>query len=442
MLPPEVNSGRIYAGAGSGPMLAAAAAWDGLAADLSSVAFSYESVITGLTGGLWLGGASVSMAMVAASYVAWLYATATQAEQAAVQAAAAAAAYETVFAMTVPPAVIAANRSLLVALNATNFVGQNTPAIAATEADYGEMWAQDAAAMYEYAGASAAASALTPFTSPPPTTNLAAAAGQGAAVAQAAATAAGAGTRTIMSVGSQLLSALPNALQELAQPVQAAVPSLPSFLQLLSLLSPVNLTVASAATAITSTGMAGSYASLGYAVHYDPDGASKMDTILERLGTVLMGSGTGASGRGAAPALSAHLGRASSIGGALSVPPNWVAVAPAIRPVALGWATAAASPISALTLGNPGSLLSEMVLANLVGSGLSSAAPSHVARANSDKTDRSKERLRFAIETGEHTDTKDLTEVSHVEEEDFQLVALTSLEREILAVVRRYTAGN
>lgn len=441
MLPPEVNSGRIYAGAGSGPMLAVAAAWDGLVADLSSVAFSYESVITGLTGGLWLGGASVSMAMVAASYVAWLYATATQAEQTAVHAAAAAAAYEMAFAMTVPPAVIAANRSLLVALNATNFVGQNTPAIAATEADYGEMWAQDAAAMYEYAGASAAASALTPFTSPPPTTNLAAAAGQGAAVAQAAATPAGVGTRTIMSVGSQLLSALPNALQELTQPVQAAVPSLPSFLQLLSLLSPVNLTVASAATAITSTGMAGSYASLGYAVHYDPDGASKMDTILERLGAVLMGSGSGGSGRGAAPALSAHLGRASSIG-ALSVPPNWVAAAPAIRPVALGWATAAASPISALTLGNPGSLLSEMVLANLVGSGLSSAAPSHVARANSDNADRSKERLRFAIETGEHADTKDLTEVSHVEEEDFQLVALTSLEREILAVVRRYTAGN
>ncbi|MCV7029324.1 PPE family protein, partial [Mycobacterium sherrisii] len=36
MLPPEVNSGRMYAGAGSGPLMAAAAAWDGLAAELSS----------------------------------------------------------------------------------------------------------------------------------------------------------------------------------------------------------------------------------------------------------------------------------------------------------------------------------------------------------------------------------------------------------------------
>lgn len=31
---------------------------------------------------------------------------------------------------------------------ATNILGQNTPAIAATETQYAEMWAQDAAAMY------------------------------------------------------------------------------------------------------------------------------------------------------------------------------------------------------------------------------------------------------------------------------------------------------
>ena len=73
--------------------------------------------------------------------------------------------------MTVPPPVIAANRSLLMTLIATNVLGQNTTAIAATETDYAEMWAQDAAAMYGYAGSSAAASTLTPFTSPPPTTN-------------------------------------------------------------------------------------------------------------------------------------------------------------------------------------------------------------------------------------------------------------------------------
>ena len=86
--------------------------------------------------------------------------------------------------------VIAANRALLMALIATNFFGQNTAAIMATEAQYMEMWAQDGAAMYGYAGAASAASTLTPFTSPLQTTNPAGVGGQAAAVAQAAGTSA------------------------------------------------------------------------------------------------------------------------------------------------------------------------------------------------------------------------------------------------------------
>ncbi|GJO16515.1 hypothetical protein NJB1507_04570 [Mycobacterium marinum] len=103
LLPPEINSARMYAGPGSGPMLAAAAAWDGLAAELHSTASSYQLVVAGLTTGPWVGPSSVSMAAAAASYVAWTRITATQAEQAASQAAAAVAAYEAAFAETVPP---------------------------------------------------------------------------------------------------------------------------------------------------------------------------------------------------------------------------------------------------------------------------------------------------------------------------------------------------
>ena len=73
--------------------------------------------------------------------------------------------------MTVPPPLIAANRAQLMALIATNFLGQNTPAIMATEAEYGEMWAQDATAMYNYAASSAAASAFSTFAPPPQTTS-------------------------------------------------------------------------------------------------------------------------------------------------------------------------------------------------------------------------------------------------------------------------------
>ncbi|MBV8182305.1 MAG: PPE family protein, partial [Mycobacterium sp.] len=323
-LPPEINSSRMYSGPGCGSMLAAAAAWDRLADDLHSTAGSYQSVIWDLIGAAWLGPSSASMAAAVAPYIEWMTTTAALCEETATNARAAAAAYEAAFAMTVPPPMVAANRTLLMSLIATNFLGQNTPAIAATEADYGEMWAQDAGAMYEYPGASAAASPLPSFTSPPPTTNPAGVAGQVAAVAHASATSAGTGTQTIMSTGSQLLSAVPNALQGLALPLPAAATSLPSFSQLLSLLSPVNLAVASAGTAITSTGTAGSYAGLGYAVHYDPDGASRMDAILERLEAVPGGSGTGTltslgsadlgTGSGAAPVLSAGLGRASPIG--------------------------------------------------------------------------------------------------------------------------------
>jgi PPE-repeat protein len=219
ILPPEINSSRIYAGPGSGPMLAAASAWDGLAAELGSAATSHTAVISELTEGPWRGPASASMAAAATQYVSWINTAAAQAEQTASQAKAAAAAFEAAFAMTVPPAVVAANRTQLAALVATNALGQNTPAIAVTEALYGEMWAQDAAAMYGYAGSSAAAATVTPFSSPPQTTSPAAAASQGGAVAQATASSAGTGAQSTLT---QVVSTLPNTLNQLASPLSAA----------------------------------------------------------------------------------------------------------------------------------------------------------------------------------------------------------------------------
>jgi PPE-repeat protein len=147
IMPPEINSAQMYAGPGSGPLLAAAAAWNDLAVELQDAASSYESVATALSSGVWLGPACQSMAQAVAPYVTWMSATTAQSQAAASQAQAAASAFETAFASTVPPPVVAANRTQLMALIATNILGQNTPAIAATEAQYMEMWAQDAVSL-------------------------------------------------------------------------------------------------------------------------------------------------------------------------------------------------------------------------------------------------------------------------------------------------------
>ena len=167
-LPPEINSALMFAGAGSGPLFVAASAWDGLASDLSGAASSFQSVITGLGSGPWSGPASASMTAAAMPYVGWLSAAGAQAEAAAAQARAAATAFESALAATVPTAAVLANRSQLLTLIATNILGQNTPAIAATEFEYIEMWAQDVGAMVGYhAGATSVASALPSFSLPP-----------------------------------------------------------------------------------------------------------------------------------------------------------------------------------------------------------------------------------------------------------------------------------
>src|SRR6202044_3642614 len=157
-------------------------------AELSIAATGYGSALAELTSNSWVGPTSAAMMSAVTPYIDWLTSTGAQAEETANHARAAVAAYEAAFAMTVPPPAIAANRALLAALVATNFFGQNTPAIMMTEALYAEMWAQDAAAMYGYLGASQVASQVTPFVQPPQTTNPDGTSNQADAVAKAAAT--------------------------------------------------------------------------------------------------------------------------------------------------------------------------------------------------------------------------------------------------------------
>jgi PPE-repeat protein len=167
--PPEITSEQIYIGPGGGSLMTAAAAWQQIASELESSAAAYNSVLQQLIG-QWQGPSAIAMMTAGMPYVWWLQDIAVRAGQLAIQAEAAAAAFQTAHATVVPPLVIAANRSRWAALVATNLLGQNSPAIAANEAHYAEMWAQDVAAMSQYSTSSrAATSGIMPFTTAPVT---------------------------------------------------------------------------------------------------------------------------------------------------------------------------------------------------------------------------------------------------------------------------------
>ncbi len=187
LFPPELNSALMYLGAGSGPLLEAATAWDTLAADLESTATSYQTVITNLTTGPWLGSASTSMATAAQPYVAWLQSTAAQAAQTGAQAKSAAAAYQSAFSSIVPPPLITANRTLYNELVANNLLGQNTPLIAAAETQYMDMWFQDGLTMDTYSANSQQAAAALPTVSAAPQVSDGGVSSDAAAAAQSTA---------------------------------------------------------------------------------------------------------------------------------------------------------------------------------------------------------------------------------------------------------------
>jgi PPE-repeat protein len=398
-LPPEINSARMYSGPGSATLVAAASAWTGLAAELRSAAVSYASVVSALASDMWVGPASASMAATAAPFAAWMSAAAAQAEQTAAQAQAAATAYEAAFAATVAPPVIAANRALLSALVATNFLGQNTPAIAATEAQYAEMWAQDAAAMYAYAGSSAVATQLTAFRQPQQTTNAGGLAAQSAAVSQAAVTSAGTGQSTL----SQLMSAVTGALQGLASPSASGS-------GLGGILDALGLDTLSSSSGSSSTGLSGllnlicgsngsAFGQLLNANIWNDIFSSGFFMPSNYVGNMadFMGLGGQAAGEAAAaaagPAIDALQGPLGGLGalgnsvsagmgqgaivGRLSVPPSWTAPVPLNSPLAsaLGGTPMTAPPAAAP--GVPG-----MPLGNFVGQVSGRAVPQYGFRPN------------------------------------------------------------
>jgi PPE-repeat protein len=311
-------------------MMAAAAAWNNLAAELNSTAAAAQSVVSTLADDQWQGPSSAAMATASAPYLEWLQTTSAAAQQAANQAMASAAGYEAAYGMTVPPPLVAANRAQLAALVATNLLGQNTPVIALTEAHYGEMWAQDAAAMYGYAGSSASAGRLVPLTDPQSAANPGGIGAQGAAAGQAAGTASGL---------PGLVSNMPSTMQSLSGPLSAAA-SPAEALGPLDDFFDSNL-VSNIPNGIFDmaswNGFNAIVSGILYAHTADAGLVSKgLAPAFGGLGVVAqpVAAPTSAVSAGAAPVL-AGLGHASTVG-KLSVPAGWSAAGPAEAATAAG----------------------------------------------------------------------------------------------------------
>lgn len=165
LAPPEVTSTLIHSGPGAGSLIEASGAWQRLAVELENSAAGYASALSSLIES-WHGPSAAAMVQAVQPYLVWLHTTAQQAQQLAASTDAAAMAFTAVHSAVVPPSVVAANRTQLAQLLATNRFGQNTAAIAATQDEYQTMWANNSAALSNYQAASAQTTQLPRFASP------------------------------------------------------------------------------------------------------------------------------------------------------------------------------------------------------------------------------------------------------------------------------------
>ncbi len=386
MFPPEFNSARIYSGPGSGSYVAAASSWNAIAAELQSAALSYQTVVTQLSSEEWTGTASAAMAQAATPYAEWLSATAAQAELTATQAQSAAAAYEAALASSVAPPLIAANRMQSQQLQATNVLGQNTPLIAQLEAQYGEYWAQDAAAMSTYAAQSSTLTkSMTNFQAAPKVTNDAGTANQAASVSNATAnTTAGNTSKVVSNAATTATNATTNA-------TTAATTATDPLSELWFLLTGQTVLPTNLGTLVNGySPFAGLFYNTEGLPYFSIGMGNNFVQIAKSLGVIggaapaaakalpgLGGLGGMLGGGAAAAHPVAALGSAASVGGKLSVPAAWSGGGPSVAPT-LGRAI----PVSAISAapeaaGGPGNLLGGMPLAGTGAAGHGVAGPKY-----------------------------------------------------------------
>jgi PPE-repeat protein len=379
--PPELISAKIYSGPGAESLTAAAAAWDALAGELQSTATQFQSTIAGLVGGDWTGPSAEAAAAAAAPYVSWLGTTAGQAEQTAGQAKAAASAYETALAATVPPAEILANRTQLLQLVPANLFGQYNAAIAALEAEYAQFWAQDVAAITGYAGSSqAATTGLGSFTEAPQTTNDNGTAAQAASTAQAAATAP-------VDPLTQIITQIETDVNSFSKALTSFNSTYTNFFTNGLGLLPGGSSLSSAYQGVLSfANSVGSQATYTNVVNSTTSlGISQWKNFFiyqpwsHGIGLGSLGAGLSSPGHAAglgglgARAASTAIGSAHTIG-KLSVPPSWAGATPAIRLAATSLPDGAFAATAAPTMEVPLSALNQASLGSLAGGALGSPA--------------------------------------------------------------------
>jgi len=376
LIPPEINSALMFSGAGSGPLLEASAAWNSLATDLESTATQYQTLVTNLVTGSWLGPSSAQMASATAPYIAWLQGTAATAAQTGAQAQAAAGAYQSAYASMVPLPVIEANRTELATLVSNNFLGQNTGAIATNEAEYLDMWIQDALTMDTYQVNSQAASALPAQSAAPQVAS-------GAVPAAAAAA-------TPASSSSSVITGLLGDVADLFGATSAGGPSDLTAAGLTTWLGTVATAVSANPSAallpVQATyymGMLGStparmFMSSGSSASSSAGStlaSSTSDTVMANVGKFVDGKmanvmgGVGSQLRTWGSAISASLASGQHVGG-LSVPNAWHGLAPEMsRAAPVLPATSVAAP--QMTHGLPSSPFSQGLMGALAGRGMS-----------------------------------------------------------------------
>ena len=373
LIPPEINSALMFSGAGSGPLLEASAAWNSLATDLESTATQYQTLVTNLVTGSWLGPSSAQMASATAPYIAWLQGTAATAAQTGAQAQVAAAAYQSAYASMVPLPVIEANRTELATLVSNNFLGQNTGAIATNEAEYLDMWIQDALTMDTYQVNSQAASALPAQSAAPQVASGAVPAAAAAATPAASSTAISGLLQDVAFLFGDSAASAPAldstdlvswlgtvATSVAADPTAALLPVQVTYYMGMLSSMPARMFMSSGSSASSSAGstLASTSDTLMANVGKFVDG--KMANVMGGVGNQLSRWGS---------AISASMASGQHVGG-LSVPNAWHGLAPEMsRAAPVLPATSVAAP--QMTHGLPSSPFSQGLMGALAGRGMS-----------------------------------------------------------------------